>query len=91
MKLYSVSLLWGVATEAMEYEEQAEIRCIHFRSRLNHFGMRSPLYRTQSDPQQDGRKDTQERIKGKGKQSRTRLERLEFVGFGSTLGGILGR
>ena len=26
MKLHSLSLIWGVTSEAMEYEEQAEIR-----------------------------------------------------------------
>jgi hypothetical protein len=53
MKLHSISLIWGVTTEAMEYEEAA-------RKRLN-----IPI-------------------------SKTRLQRLSFIGFGGTLGGILG-
>jgi hypothetical protein len=53
MKLHSISLIWGVTTEAMEYEEAA-------RKRLN-----IPS-------------------------SKTRLQRLSFIGFGGTLGGILG-
>ena len=54
MKLHSLSLVWGVTTEAMEYEEVA---------RKNH-----PI-----------------------ENSQTRLQRLALVGFGGTLGGILGR
>lgn len=52
MRLHSLSLVWGVTTEAMEYEEVA---------RKQHRG------------------------------SKTRLQRLAFIGFGGTLGGILGR
>jgi hypothetical protein len=55
MKLHSLSLVWGVTTEAMEYEDSA-------RKRQN---------------------DTTN--------SKTRLQRLALVGFGGTLGGILGR
>jgi len=53
MKLHSLSLIWGVATEAMEYEDAA-------RKRLN-LPSTSP-----------------------------RLQKLAFIGFGGTLGGILG-
>eukprot|EP00548_Thalassiothrix_antarctica_P008401 CAMPEP_0194135964 /NCGR_PEP_ID=MMETSP0152-20130528/6020_1 /TAXON_ID=1049557 /ORGANISM="Thalassiothrix antarctica, Strain L6-D1" /LENGTH=722 /DNA_ID=CAMNT_0038832429 /DNA_START=67 /DNA_END=2235 /DNA_ORIENTATION=+ len=53
MKLHSLSLIWGVATEAMEYEDVA-------RKRLN---IPNTL---------------------------PRLRRLAFIGFGGTLGGILG-
>lgn len=53
MKLHSLSLIWGVTTEAMEYEDAA-------RKRHN-----IPS-------------------------SKTRLQRLAFIGFGGTLGGILG-
>jgi len=104
MKLYSVSLLWGVATEAMEYEEQAELRYINslrISNKQNSLGrdvggggMTSPERRTHANninnPLQSSTNQNPSK-KGKGKQSRTRLERLEFVGFGSTLGGILGR
>jgi hypothetical protein len=54
MKLHSLSLMWGVSTEAMEYEEVARKR-----SRIE--------------------------------STKTRLQRLALVGFGGTLGGILGR
>ena len=53
MKLHCLSLVWGVTTEAMEYEEVAR--------------RRTKLGTT-----------------------KTRLERLALVGFGGTLGGILG-
>lgn len=53
MKLHSLSLIWGVTTEAMEYEDAARKRR-HLPS------------------------------------SKTRLQRLSFIGFGGTLGGILG-
>lgn len=54
MKLHSLSLIWGVTTEAMEYEEVARKR-----SRME--------------------------------SNKTRLQRLGLVGFGGTLGGVLGR
>jgi hypothetical protein len=54
MKLHSLSLVWGVTTEAMEYEEVAR-RSEHAET------------------------------------SQTRLQRLALVGFGGTLGGIVGR
>jgi hypothetical protein len=53
MKLHSLSLVWGVTTEAMEYEEVA-------------------------------------RKRSKVLSTKTRLQRLALVGFGGTLGGILG-
>lgn len=56
MKLHSLSLVWGVTTEAMEYEEVAQKRM---------------------------------GISGGG--SKSRLNRMAYVGFGGTLGGILGR
>jgi hypothetical protein len=54
MKLHSLSLVWGVTTEAMEYEEVA-------------------------------------RRKSQMDSNKTRLQKLGAVGFGGTLGGILGR
>jgi hypothetical protein len=54
MKLHSTSLIWGVTTEAMEYEEVA-------------------------------------RKKSHMESSKMRLQRLALIGFGGTLGGILGR
>jgi hypothetical protein len=55
MKLHSLSLVWGVTTEAMEYEEVA-----------------------------------QKRMGNSGGGSKSRLKRMAYVGFGGTLGGILG-
>jgi hypothetical protein len=55
MKLHSLSLVWGVTTEAMEYEEVARKRNTTMES------------------------------------SKTRIQRLALVGFGGTMGGILGR
>lgn len=72
MKLHSISLMWGVTSEAMEYEEQAEIR-----------SMRKE--KSSDQVQKNGIKDKE----GGGKSS-SRLKRLGFVGFGGTLGGILG-
>jgi hypothetical protein len=60
MKLHSISLVWGVTTEAMEYEDVA-------------------------------RKAMESKLQGDTMPTRTRLERLAHVGFGGTLGGILGR
>ena len=54
MKLHSLSLVWGVTTEAMEYEEVARKK----------MGCDS---------------------------TKTRLQELALVGFGGTLGGVLGR
>lgn len=66
MKLHAISLVWGVTTEAMEYEDVArkakEQR--HHQKNQSH----------QSPPK-----------------TRTRLQRLAMVGFGGTLGGIVGR
>lgn len=59
MKLHSLSLIWGVTTEAMEYEEVA-------RKKL--------VVDTQTASSQS-----------------TRLQQLALVGFGGTVGGILGR
>lgn len=63
MKLHSLSLLWGVTTEAMEYEEVA-------RKRMNHTIVGGS---------------------SSGTGSKTRLQHMAYVGFGGTLGGILGR
>ena len=56
MKLHSLSLVWGVTTEAIEYEELAR--------------KKSPMVIPHVQ---------------------TRLQRMALVGFGGTLGGILGR
>lgn len=66
MKLHSISLVWGVTTEAMEYEDVAR------KARESKLG---------------GFVNTNEPTPF----VRTRLQRLALVGFGGTLGGILGR
>eukprot|EP00521_Asterionellopsis_glacialis_P008146 CAMPEP_0195287676 /NCGR_PEP_ID=MMETSP0707-20130614/4645_1 /TAXON_ID=33640 /ORGANISM="Asterionellopsis glacialis, Strain CCMP134" /LENGTH=793 /DNA_ID=CAMNT_0040347457 /DNA_START=422 /DNA_END=2800 /DNA_ORIENTATION=+ len=66
MKLHSLSLVWGVTTEAMEYEE-------HARNRRDSYSRNAA---PSSSNHNQG--------------SMTRLQRLAFVGFGGTLGGILG-
>ena len=63
MKLHSLSLVWGVTTEAMEYEDVAR----------------------------KGLEQKQQHSFQQPKKSKTRLQRLSLVGFGGTLGGILGR
>jgi len=60
MKLHSISLVWGVTSEAMEYEDVAR-KAKSSSSLLDH-----------APP------------------PRTRLQRLALVGFGGTMGGILG-
>lgn len=64
MKLHSISLVWGVTTEAMEYEDVAREAKEHKDCRI---------------------------VKGQPVKRRTRLQRLSLVGFGGTLGGIVGR
>jgi hypothetical protein len=68
MKQHSISLLWGVATEAMEYEETSKKR--HLLKQQKH-----AMHNNGPQPPT----------------SKTRLQRLAFVGFGGTVGGILGR
>jgi hypothetical protein len=63
MKLHCLSLVWGVTTEAMEYEEVARKQT----SRSGLSGCKIPM-----------------------ESQKMRLKRLSLVGFGGTLGGILG-
>jgi hypothetical protein len=63
MKLHSLSLVWGVTSEAMEYEDVAR------------------GHKQQSNAQ----------LLAETKAPKTRLQRLAMVGFGGTIGGILGR
>lgn len=78
MKLHSISLMWGVTSEAMEYEEQAEIREKKRQRLLTSHGLKN-----QNEVDDENKKGT-------GGKSRARLKRLAFVGFGGTLGGIAG-
>ena len=104
MKLHSLSLLWGVTTEAMEYEETAEQR---FRNEGR--GMSGTTNTSSSgglvlmgssnngngENKSNTTSATQSPMRNskgsKPSKSSLRLKRLGFVGFGGTLGGILGR
>jgi len=95
MKLHSLSLIWGVTTEAMEYEETAEQRQSAMARSSSQSssssagglvmmgGGGSPGKGNGNDGKTNGK--TQ-----KPSRSSLRLKRLAFVGFGGTLGGILG-
>ena len=72
MKLHSVSLIWGVTTEAMEYEEAAA------KDRL-----------ASSSPSTEGRTENSQGSRA-SLGGRSRLKALGFVGFGGTVGSILG-
>lgn len=80
MKLHSISLIWGVTSEAMEYEEHAEIR-------------EGKVELDQDNNNESNTNNTNTNTKstsGGKQQSKIRLKRLAFVGFGGTMGGILG-
>ena len=78
-KLHSLSLVWGVTTETMEYEETARKRA---------------LVKQQREQQNNPDRTATANTNGSQEQppsSKLRLQRLAFVGFGGTVGGILGR
>jgi hypothetical protein len=66
MKLHCLSLVWGVTTEAMEYEEVAR-KQLHFPSPSGTTATKVPM-----------------------ESQKMRLKRLSLMGFGGTLGGIIG-
>ena len=98
MKLHSLSLIWGVTTEAMEYEENAEQRRAMKEkegvTRVTSAGglvmMGSPSKRRDDDDDKTNGEGNSS-SSSKPSKSSLRLKRLGFVGFGGTLGGILGR
>ncbi|KAL7522647.1 hypothetical protein ACHAWX_007333 [Stephanocyclus meneghinianus] len=103
MKLHSLSLIWGVTTEAMEYEENAERRRRTMEEKeeemMSMTAKRSAggLVMMGSGGAEFGKKEgtsPQPQCNGGGNSktspSAVRLKRLGFVGFGGTLGGILG-
>ena len=100
MKLHSLSLIWGVTTEAMEYEENAERRK-HMEEKKMGMGRCSSAgglvlgggfgKEEEQKQQQQQQEQSDEGNGGKTSHSAVRLKRLGFVGFGGTLGGILGR
>lgn len=80
MKLHSLSLIWGVTMEAMEYEENAEKQRASLEERR--LGYNTNWGDSVSNGAQPSTKPSK---------SAQRLKRLGFVGFGGTLGGIIGR
>lgn len=94
-KLHSLSLVWGVTTETMEYEETERKRSLVKQQREEE-------RQQQLDQQQNnGSTTTTTTTPAAGTSSssspeeppstKLRLQRLAFVGFGGTVGGILGR
>jgi len=104
MKLHSLSLIWGVTTEAMEYEETAEKRAKEKNSAQSSLSSSSAGglvvmggggQRKRNDNTTNGGGDGSDPASNNGasktpSKSSLRLKRLGFVGFGGTLGGILG-
>jgi len=103
MKLHSLSLIWGVTTEAMEYEETAEKRAKEKNSAQNSSSSSSAgglvmmggggQRKRNGNNKNGGGDGSQASNNGASKtpsKSSLRLKRLGFVGFGGTLGGILG-
>jgi hypothetical protein len=103
MKLHSLSLIWGVTAEAMEYEENAERRRQTMKEkeedRMSMTKSRSAGGLVLCGGGGFGKGNVEEKPMpsqsqgsgGKTSHSALRLKRLGFVGFGGTLGGILGR
>mmetsp|Transcript_13256 Transcript_13256/g.21747 ORF Transcript_13256/g.21747 Transcript_13256/m.21747 type:complete len:1038 (+) Transcript_13256:201-3314(+) len=103
MKLHSLSLIWGVTTEAMEYEENAEQRRKSTERNITKIssggglimmggGNNNSLTRGGSSPSSSPSRARSASFSSSKKQSKSslRLKRLAFVGFGGTLGGIIG-
>ncbi|KAL7548871.1 hypothetical protein ACHAWF_012137 [Thalassiosira exigua] len=84
MKLHSLSLVWGVTTEAMEYEEGAEAR--RRQRKRESAGSLAGHGTDEGEGEDEGGGGN----KAAPSKSSLRLRRLGFVGFGGTLGGILG-
>jgi len=104
MKLHSLSLIWGVTTEAMEYEESAEQRRKNMEKNITKIssggglvmmggGINTSPNRGGSSPSTTSPSRAKSSSFSSSKQpskSSLRLTRLAFVGFGGTLGGIIG-
>lgn len=103
MKLHSLSLIWGVTTEAMEYEENAEQRRKNTEERnitkissggglVMMGGNNNSPIRGGSSPSSSPSRARSASFSSSKQQSKSslRLKRLAFVGFGGTLGGIIG-
>ena len=98
MKLHSLSLIWGVTTEAMEYEENAEQRRKNKEKNITKISSGGGLVMmggSNNSPSRGGSSPSRTRSSSFSSsrppsKSSLRLKRLAFVGFGGTLGGILG-
>eukprot|EP00581_Thalassiosira_minuscula_P013425 CAMPEP_0183718172 /NCGR_PEP_ID=MMETSP0737-20130205/11502_1 /TAXON_ID=385413 /ORGANISM="Thalassiosira miniscula, Strain CCMP1093" /LENGTH=1066 /DNA_ID=CAMNT_0025947687 /DNA_START=132 /DNA_END=3332 /DNA_ORIENTATION=+ len=106
MKLHSLSLVWGVTTEAMEYEESAEQRrMVENKKKKDMDGGGMPTTSSAGGLVMMGKRNSNDNetnhgggkesssssnTGGKPSKSSLRLKRLGFVGFGGTLGGIVG-
>ena len=97
MKLHSISLIWGVASESMEFEEITETREKRRRTVELANAMARKQYSSENDISQKSEynapiKDSLpvKGNNGKSSSSRIRLEKLAFVGLGGTIGGIGG-
>eukprot|EP00571_Detonula_confervacea_P007460 CAMPEP_0172316858 /NCGR_PEP_ID=MMETSP1058-20130122/29769_1 /TAXON_ID=83371 /ORGANISM="Detonula confervacea, Strain CCMP 353" /LENGTH=995 /DNA_ID=CAMNT_0013031285 /DNA_START=9 /DNA_END=2996 /DNA_ORIENTATION=- len=94
MKLHSLSLIWGVTTEAMEYEENAEQRQTKEKESMARTSSAGGLVmspqRNNGGSGDGGTQTSSNNGTAKPSKSSLRLKRLGFVGFGGTLGGILG-
>ena len=103
MKLHSISLMWGVVGQALDFEEQAvklhqrKADAIHTLNiqrgkqqltATNASSSQQEGYHTDSSLDDDNYNNhsTQQ----SSRRSRARIGRLAFVGFGGTLGGIIG-
>lgn len=84
MKLHCLSLIWGVATEAIEYEEDS----MKTKYKSNH-----PIKTNNLDAHQSSTNNDSTNNKNETKHNRNqklRLEKLSFISFGGTMGGIIG-
>ena len=104
MKLHSLSLIWGVTTEAMEYEENAEQRRKNTEEKnitkissgeglvMMGGGTNTSLNRVGPSPSTSPSRARSSSFSSSKQPSKSslRLKRLAFVGFGGTLGGIIG-
>jgi len=96
MRLHSISLIWGVATEAMEYEEQAEKRKKDSRileEQEEDYDEYGDFTNTGTGGCPPNTEEETPKVKSPvdaAGGTKARLERLAFVGFGGTMGGIAG-
>lgn len=103
MKLHSLSLIWGVTTEAMEYEESAEQRRKNTEKNITKISSSGGLVMmgggNNTSPNRRGSSPSSSPSRARSSsfssskqpsKSSLRLKRLAFVGFGGTLGGIIG-